>query len=138
YHLTLDDKEVTSWLLTEGNIFISVHSFFLQQPSFENIIAVEDCEAVGFSFKTLNDICRTHPEFNKHQVAILRRYYAHSEDRKFKLMRQKHVQRYETLLNEEPELLRRATAPIIASYLNMSESSIKRARSDYMEGKGLK
>jgi len=124
YHLTPKDKEVTSWLLTEGNIFISVHSFFLQQPSFENIVAVEDC--------------RTHPEFNKHQVAILRRYYAHSEDRKFKLMRQEHVQRYETLLNEEPELLQRATAPIIASYLNFSESSLKRARSDYMNGKGLK
>jgi len=138
YHLTPKDKEVTSWLLTEGNIFISVHSFFLQQPSFENIVAVEDCEAVGVSFRALNDICRTHPEFNKHQVAILRRYYAHSEDRKFKLMRQEHVQRYETLLNEEPELLQRATAPIIASYLNFSESSLKRARSDYMNGKGLK
>jgi len=138
YHLTPQDKEVTSWLLTEGNIFISVHSFFLQQPSFENIVAVEDCEAVGVSFRALNDICRTHPEFNKHQVAILRRYYAHSEDRKFKLMRQEHVQRYETLLNEEPELLQRATAPIIASYLNFSESSLKRARSDYMNGKGLK
>jgi len=138
YHLTPKDKEVTSWLLTEGNIFISVHSFFLQQPSFENIVAVEDCEAVGVSFRALNDICRTHPEFNKHQVAILRRYYAHSEDRKFKLMRQEHVQRYETLLNEEPELLQRATEPIIASYLNFSESSLKRARSDYMNGKGLK
>jgi hypothetical protein len=53
-------------------------------------------------------------------------------------MRQEHVQRYETLLNEEPELLQRATAPIIASYLNFSESSLKRARSDYMNGKGLK
>lgn len=138
YHLTLKDREVTSWLLTEGNIFISVHSFFLQQPSFENIVAMEVCEAVGVSFKTLNDICRTHPEFNKHQVAILRRYYAHSEEMKFKLVRQSSLQRYEMLVNEEPELLQRAPLYILASYLNMSESSIKRARSDYMEGKGLK
>jgi len=138
YHLTLDDKEVTSWLLKEGNIFISVHSFFLQQPSFENIVAMEDCEAVGFSFRTLNDICRTHPEFNKHQIAIMRRYYAHSEEMKFKLARQKPLQRYEMLLKEEPELLQRVSLPILASYLNMSESTLKRARSDYMEGKGLK
>jgi len=43
YHLTFDDKEVTSWLLKEGNIFISVYSFFQQEPSFENIVALEDC-----------------------------------------------------------------------------------------------
>ena len=138
YHLTLEDKEVTSWLLKEGNIFISVHSFFQQKPSFENIVALEDCEAVGFSFRTLEDICRTDPEFNKYQIAILRRYYAHSEEMKFKLARQKPLQRYEMLVNEEPELLQRVPLNILSSYLNMSESSLKRARSDYMEGKGLK
>ena len=115
-----------------------MHSFFLQQPSFENIVAMEVCEAVGVSFKTLNDICRTHPEFNKHQVAILRRYYAHSEEMKFKLVRQSSLQRYEMLVNEEPELLQRVKLEVLASYLNMSVSSIKRARRDYMEGKGLK
>jgi len=137
YHLTFDDKEVTSWLLKEGNIFISVYSFFQQEPSFENIVALEDCEAVGFSLKTLDDICRTNPEFNKHQIAILRSYYAHSEEMKFRLARQKRLQRYEMLIKKEPELLQRVPLNLLAGYLNISESTLKRARSDYMKGKGL-
>jgi len=138
YHHTLDDKEVTTWLLKEGNVFISVYSFFKQKPSFENIVALEDCVAVGFSFKKLEEICQTHSEFNKYQIAILRKYYANSEEMKFRLARQKPLQRYKMLVDEESELLQRVPLHILAGYLNISESSLKRARSDYMEAKRLK
>lgn len=126
-----DNKEVTTWLLKEGSIFMSVASFFLQMPSFENIVALEDCVCWGISFHQLEDILLRFPEFEKHHGRILRNYYAYSEMRKFKLLGQSSLQRYITLEKEEPELLQRVPIHILATYLRMSETTFKRARRDY-------
>src|SRR5215813_11860686 len=38
-----NDKEVCSWFMKEGDIIISVESFFKQTVSYENIQALEEC-----------------------------------------------------------------------------------------------
>ncbi len=38
-----EEKEVCSWFIKEGDIIISVESFYSQTPSYESIQALEDC-----------------------------------------------------------------------------------------------
>lgn len=124
-------KEVTSWILKEGDIFMSIFSFFEQKPSYENIEALEDCVCIGIDYEKLQETCEQYPEFNKHQIMLLRKYYARSEERKFKLGRQSPDERYAMLMEDESELLQRVSLIILASYLELSERTFKRARSKY-------
>ena len=38
-----DDHEVCSWFMKEGNVIISIESFYQQKQSYESIQALEDC-----------------------------------------------------------------------------------------------
>ena len=133
YHV--ENAEVTSWLLPEGHIFMSVSSFFRQHPSYENIVALEDCVCWCISYRELEEALLLFPEFEVHHGRILRNYYSFSELRRFKLADQDMPERYTMLEEEEPWLLQRVPHYILWTYLQMSESSFKDARKQYYANK---
>ncbi|MGI4727777.1 MAG: Crp/Fnr family transcriptional regulator [Janthinobacterium lividum] len=45
------DKEFTTWFMGEGDIMISVYSFFTQQPSAENIEVLEDSVLLSMTWQ---------------------------------------------------------------------------------------
>ncbi|MDO6433042.1 cyclic nucleotide-binding domain-containing protein [Flavitalea sp. BT771] len=129
YHV--ENAEVTSWLLPEGNIFMSVSSFFQKHPSYENIIALEDCVCWCISYRELEETLELFPEFEIHHGRILRNYYSFSELRRFRLAKQDKLERYTMLEEKEPGLLQRVSQEILCTYLQMSLNSYKRARDEY-------
>jgi CRP-like cAMP-binding protein len=133
YHV--DKTEITTWLLPEGNIFMSVSSFFQKHPSFENIVALEDCVCWCISYRELEETLELFPEFEIHHGRILRNYYSLSELRRFKLANQGKLERYAMLEEEEPALLQRVPQHILCTYLQMSDRSFKRARQQYYANK---
>jgi len=128
---TTSSKEVTTWFLKEGNLFISVDSFFGQWPSLENITAMEDCVCWGISFRQLEEILEKFLEFQKHHGMILRNYYMFSQRRQLRLASQTSLERYTTLEVEESWLLERVPMNILWTYLQLSERTFKRARQRY-------
>jgi CRP-like cAMP-binding protein len=132
-------REVTSWFLKEGDIFISVSSFFRQAPSYENIVALEDCTCWGISYGQLQHVCLSHPEFNAHRIAITERYYCQSEDRHHNMLSQPPQERYAHLIENEPELLTRIPLHLFPSYLDVSQRTFDRMRSNhyYIKRKGI-
>jgi CRP-like cAMP-binding protein len=127
----LAEKETTSWFLKEDDIFISVSSFFGQQPSSENIIALEDCVCWGINYDQLRDTCMKFPEFNIHRIAITESYYARSEDRQYKMLRLTPEERYAHFVKNEPELLSRVPVHLLPSYLDIPKRTFERIRSNY-------
>jgi len=125
-----DDKENTSWLLKEGDIFISVTSFFQQQPADENIIALEDCNCWGINYRQLQKTCEEFEEFNVHRRVITERYYCQNRDRSRMLVRPP-KERYVHLVQQEAELLSRVPIYVFPSYLNISRSAFFDLRSNY-------
>jgi len=123
-----EGKEVTSWILKEGDIFISVFSFFEQRASYEYIEALEDCKCWGIEYEQLTDTIEQYPEFSAHQTSILREYYERSEERRSRLARQSPEERYAWLLKEEAEFLLRVPMKILATYLELPDRSFKRGR----------
>ena len=122
-------KEITNWFMSEGDIVISVFSFFTQSPSLENIELLEDAIVYSMSFEQLQAIYTHFPEFNLHGRLITEQYYMLSEQRNFALKKQTAKQRYDTLLKQYPQILQKASLGQIASYLGISQETLSRIRS---------
>ena len=71
---TKEIKEVTSWFMKEGDIIISVESFFTQTPSYENIQAIENCITQYINFEQLQHIYCKFAEFNLVGRVLTERY----------------------------------------------------------------
>lgn len=124
-----DDKEVCCWFMKEGDVIVSVESFFKQVVSYENIQALEDCILYYIEFGELQYIYQHFPEFNFTGRVLAENYYALSEQRLYSIRMQRGKERYDYLIDNFPELIRRVPSKYLASYLGISEFTLSRIRS---------
>ncbi len=125
-----EETEVCSWFMKEGDVIISVGSFFEQRDSYESIQALESCELYGIEYCQLQLIYRNFPEFNFIGRVLLQKYYQLSEQRLYSMRMQQGQERYGFLMQHHPDLILRVPAKYIASYLGISEAhfSVIKAR----------
>ena len=123
-----EEQEVSSWFMKEGDIMISVESFFRQEASYESIQALENCSLFYVSYDELQYIYRRFPEFNFIGRVLLEKYYMLSERRLYSLRMQRSHERYEYLLQHHPDLLLRVPAKYLASYLGLTEVTMSKIR----------
>ena len=128
YYIDREGNDVTSWLLFEGELAISVYSFFSQQPSFEAIEALEDCTLLRLSHEKLSLLYRQHLEFNYIARYLTEQYYIRSEAKANALRMLSAKERYLDLLENRPQLLARVPLGYIASYLGITQSTLSRIR----------
>lgn len=124
------DTEVSSWFMREGDVIVSVESFFDQQKSYESIQALEDTKVYYISFADLEFAYRNFPEFNFVGRVLLQKYYQLSEQRLHSMRMQNAVQRYAFLLHHFPEIVQRVSTTDIASYLGVSRETLSRVKKD--------
>lgn len=123
-----DGQEVTAWFMRENDMIISVHSFYRQQPSHENVELLEDSAVISLEYKDLQQLYRQFPEFNFIGRVLTEHYYALSEERTIALRTHTAQERYEGLLKTHPELFKRVPLKQIASYLGMTPETLSRLR----------
>lgn len=116
-----DEQEVSSWFMKEGDVIVSVESFFSQEESYESIQALEDCLLYYITYDELQYLYRYFPEFNFIGRVLLEKYYKLSEQRLYSLRMQRSQERYEYLLTNHHELVLRVPAKHLASYLGITE-----------------
>jgi CRP-like cAMP-binding protein len=123
-----DGDQFTNWFNGQGDIIISVYSFFSRKPSFENIETLEDCVLQSINWDQLQALYRDFPEFNKTGRIITEQYYIRSEERAINLQKLTAKQRYEALLEIYPGILQKASLGQIASYLGIKQETLSRIR----------
>lgn len=123
-----DDQEVCSWFMKEGDIIVSVESFFYQKESYESIQALEDSELYCIEHAQLEHIYRTFPEHNFVARVLLQHYYTLSEQRLYSLRMQRAEDRYAFLLKHHPELVLRVPTQYLASYLGIRRETLTRMK----------
>ena len=123
------DTEVSSCFMKEGDVIVSVESFFKQKPSYESIQALEETTVHYISYDELQFIYKNFLEFNFVARVLAEHYYTLSEQRLYSLRMQRSQERYEHLIKNFPEIILRVPSKFIASYLGISEETLSRIKS---------
>lgn len=127
-YVNQNGKLITTWFATENEFFTSFSSFVSQRPTVENIEALEESEVYYINYEALNQLYQEVPKFNIIGRKIVENYLIQFEERSFQLQCLTAKQRYDLLLNTQPELLQRANLGQIASYLGMTQETLSRIR----------
>jgi CRP-like cAMP-binding protein len=129
YYYYRNDKEITGWFDTEGNLAGSVYSLSTGQPARENGQLIEDSRLYEISLPELEAASRDNKdEFTAFQSAVFRYYFLALEERVKNLQAYNASERYRLLLHEQPEIVRRAPVHQIASFLGVTPETLSRIR----------
>lgn len=125
-----EDREISNWFMSEGDVIISVKSFYHRTPTQEYIEAIEESTLHYLSYTDLQHIYYNFPEFNLIGRILTERYYVLSEERNYNLRFNSAQERFEILKKNYPEIIKRVPAKYIASYLGITEETLSRIRID--------
>ncbi|MDP4263960.1 MAG: Crp/Fnr family transcriptional regulator [Bacteroidota bacterium] len=130
-----DSKEVTTWITAENEMVTSIRGLSSQEPSLENIQAIEHCDLVVAPFEALQYLYEHHVEVNIVGRKLLEKYYRDAEERAFISRIPNAGKRYCHFLNTKPNLANRIPLKYIASYLGMTIETLSRIRSARQKAK---
>ncbi|PZR29108.1 MAG: Crp/Fnr family transcriptional regulator [Citrobacter freundii] len=114
-------QEVCTWFMKEGDVIISVESFFSQQPSEETIQAITPCSVWYITHSELSNIYQHYPEFNFIGRVLTEKYYVLLRKELRGLRMQSARERYDWLMEYHSELALRVPSKFLASWLGVGE-----------------
>lgn len=123
-----DYKDICSWFMKEGDVIISVESFFNQKESKENIETLEDSSLFYLSYDELQYGYENFPDFNSIGRILTEKYYQLCEQRLYSLRMQKAHEKYQFLMKHFPQIIQRVPLKDIASYLGITIETLSRIR----------
>ncbi len=127
YH-EMGEKEITSRIMFTNHIVISPGSFFTQTPATESIEALSDGEVATMSFIKLQEIYKSHPEFNLHTRIVTEQYFYKQEQRLYMLRKHGAKEKYNFFLDNYADYLKDIPQKYIASFLNIAPETLSRTR----------
>lgn len=122
------NSEISSWFMKEGDLVVSIESFYCQQESYESIQALEDCTLHYIDYDELHHIYRTFPEFNYIGRELTQHYHILWTQQLYGLRMQTSQERYDWLLEHHSELILRVHAKYLASYLGITEVTLSKIK----------
>ncbi len=131
--LNTEGIEVTTNFYSKGLLVFEVGSFFLRVPSQETIEALIDSEGLAISFKDLNDLFHTVPEFREFGRAVLVKGFVAFKNRTLSMINKTAEERYSELIKSNPEIFQHAPLKHIASYLGVTDTSLSRIRKEFIK-----
>jgi len=135
YYLDEQGHQHTTWLLSAGELIISVHSFFAQHPAQEYLQALQPSKLKSLSFHQLQSYYADFPQGNLIGRVLTEKYYIRSEERTLSMRTLSAQKRYELLLEKQPDIEQLTTTAILASYLGITRESFSRMRSSMLKEK---
>jgi len=124
------ENEVSSWFMKEGDICVSIESFYGQRPGYEYIQAIEDTQLYYLYYAELELIYQKFPEFNVIGRILTIKYLTLWSEQLYAIRMQNAKERYEWLLQFHPELIQRVPQKFIASYLDITPETLSKIRSE--------
>ncbi|MFT3935436.1 MAG: Crp/Fnr family transcriptional regulator [Chitinophagaceae bacterium] len=126
-----DGNEVTTGFYAANTVVFEVASFFNRTISKENIQALTDCTGWSITFNQLNDLFHSMPAFREFGRSVLVKGFSSLKTRMLSLITETAEERYEKLVNSNPEIFQYAPLKNIASYLGITDSSLSRIRKEF-------
>jgi len=128
-----EGNDITTHFYSSNQVVFEVSSFFNRTISKENFQALVDCEGCYITYEQLNSLFHSLHEFRDFGRAILVKGFSSLKIRMLSMITETAEQRYDTLLNTNPEIFQHAALKHIASYLGITDTSLSRIRKEYLK-----
>jgi CRP-like cAMP-binding protein len=128
YSCDASDIEYTNAFIREGSFTCELVSFSGAAVSQINVIALEDSVILCVNKPTLDLLFRNYPDFEKFSRLLYEKILIEYKQRNLFRVRLNAHKRYLHFLTHESELIKRVPLKYIASYLNVTDTSLSRIR----------
>jgi CRP-like cAMP-binding protein len=123
-----DGKDITFQFFFEGQAVASIDSFLKCQPSIYTLESIEPSTIFSISKDNFEKLQRLFPEFKEaFQELVLQRFKNYSQ-LFLSRIKDSPQERYQDLIKNYPEIIRRVPQHYIASYLGITPVSLSRIR----------
>jgi CRP-like cAMP-binding protein len=123
-----DEKEITNNLCPENRIFISASSFYTNQPSYETGVLIEDSDMILLSHDNIEKLCLEYMELNFMIRRLVEIFYVVLDQRTYSIHMKSAEEKYNFLLQSNPDFFQRVSLGHIASFLGMTQETLSRLR----------
>lgn len=125
-------NEITTEFFGPGDILIEVASLFLRIPSKETIQALTDCEVYKIDFNDFQNLYSTIDGFTEWGRSWMSHQLFMAKHRAVNMYTQTASQRYLSLVQEKPQIIKEVPLKYIATYLGITDTSLSRIRKDVL------
>lgn len=122
-------KEITEWFASDEQFFLSITSFFERTPSKLIIQALEPAEVMGIHYNKLIQLAADHHEVETLFRKMMVKSLILSQHRMDSIQFETAQQRYENLVKQQPQIIKRVPLSYIASFLGVTLETLSRIRS---------
>ncbi|MDI9311934.1 MAG: cyclic nucleotide-binding domain-containing protein [Limnohabitans sp.] len=134
YVVDTTGNDITTNFYSVGDVAIDWTSFFLRQPTRENIQALTDCVCWQLDFDTFQELFHSIQNFREKGRAVLVNSYFTLKKHSISIVADQAKERYLTLVKEKPHLVQNVSLKHIATYLGITDTSLSRIRKEISEG----
>lgn len=130
FYINDEAEEITSCFCTKNSLTTSYKSFILQEPSLLSIQALEDTELLVIDYDRLQKLYSTSMAWQNIGRQVAEREYFVMEQYASVLNNESAKEKYLRLLNEQPDVLQKASVENIATYLGVTRRTLSRIRQE--------
>ena len=123
-------EETTYCFRFPNDLMAPYSSFITGKPSLETIQAISDSELLVIKKKQIEAFNLQNPKWTLFLKTMAEQGYIELEDRVFQLQRNTALERYQMLLNNQPEYIQQIPLQYLASYLGISQRHLSRIRKE--------
>lgn len=127
-YTTIENKEVTQWISTQGYFVTDLASFIFNTPARWNLEALTDCELYTIDkvdYDHLGDIL---PEWHRLEKMFIAKCFVILEERVNSHLYMTAEERYNKLYELQPQLFNHVPLQYLASMLGMTPETLSRLR----------
>ncbi|MBK6263847.1 Crp/Fnr family transcriptional regulator [Marivirga sp. S37H4] len=122
-------KEITTEIYFHDDVAVSLDSYIMQKPGDVFIEALTELEVTIIDYGRFHKLTHKYPEVMMLDKMFIEYYAVWFEQRLKEFQTMDASQRYLSLLEKEPKIIRFLPVTIIASFLNVSLETLSRIRS---------
>ncbi|MCK0159619.1 Crp/Fnr family transcriptional regulator [Allomuricauda sp. F6463D] len=133
YLIDYSGNEITTDFFDSNDILIDVASLFLRVPSKETIQALSDSKVWEIDFNAFQNLYSTIGGFTEWGRTWMTNQLFEAKSRAVSMHTQSASERYLSLMNKKPQIIKDVPLKYIATYLGITDTSLSRIRKDILQ-----
>ena len=130
YVIDTEGNDITTNFFSVGDIVIDWPSFFLRNPTRENLQALSDCVCWELDFETFQELFHSIRNFREQGRTTLVSSYFALKRHSISMIADQAKDRYLKLLKEKPHIVQNVSLKHIATFLGITDTSLSGIRKE--------